>query len=81
MLSAAAHQAGVAIPQFQVGAVEHLPFLRFGIGREIRGWGQEDHAVLHSGFHLANAAACCADVVEAGLMRGVNRSGIAPNGD
>jgi hypothetical protein len=81
MLGAAAHQAGVAIAQFQVGAVELLTFKRFGIGRKIGGWGQEDHAMQHIDFHLANAAAISTDVAEAGSMRGVNSSGIAPYGD
>lgn len=81
MLGAAAHQAGVAIAQFQVGAVELLTFKRFGIGREIGGWGQEDHAVLHIGLHPRNAAAGDSDGEEAGSMRGVNSSGIAPYDD
>jgi hypothetical protein len=37
--------------------------------------------VLHIGFHLPNAAARGGDVAEAGSMRGVNSSGIAPDGD
>ncbi|QPN65261.1 hypothetical protein [Synechococcus sp. CBW1006] len=81
MLGAASHQAGVTIAQFQVGAVELLTFKRFGIGREIGGWGQEDHAVLHIGFHPRNAAAGDSDGKEAGSMRGVNSSGIAPYDD
>ena len=81
MLGAAAHQAGVAIPQFQVGAVELLTSKRFGIGREIGGWGQEDHAVLHIGLHPRNAVAGDSDGEEAGSMRGVNSSGIAPYDD
>lgn len=68
MLGAAAHQAGVAIPQFQDGAIEDVALKRFGIWREID-------------FHLANAAAISADVAEAGSMRGVNSSGITPYGD
>lgn len=47
MLGPAAHQAGVAISQLQIGAIEHLTFQRFRIWRKIRGWGQEDHARLH----------------------------------
>jgi len=81
MLGAAAHQAGVAIPQFQVGAIEDIALKRFGIWREIRGWGQEDHARQHIDFHLANAAAISADVAEAGSMRVVNSSDITPHGD
>lgn len=81
MLSAAAHQAGVAISQFQVGAIEHLAFQRFRIWREIRGWGQEDHARQHIGFHLANAAAMSGDSQEVGSMHVVNSSCIAPRGD
>jgi len=68
MLGAAAHQAGVAIPQFQDGAIEDVALKRFGIWREID-------------FHLANAAAISADVAQAGSMRGVNSSGITPHGD
>jgi hypothetical protein len=49
--------------------------------REIGGWGQEDHAMQHIDFHLANAAAISADAAEAGSMRGVNSSGITPYGD
>ncbi|MEA5416884.1 hypothetical protein [Synechococcus sp. BA-132 BA5] len=81
MLGAAAHQAGVAIPQLQIGAIEHLAFQWFRIWWEIRGWGQEDHAKQHIGFHLPNAAARSGDSPEAGSMRMVNSSGIAPRGD
>ena len=81
MLSPAAHQTGVAIPQLQVGAIEDFALKRFGIWREIGGWGQEDHAMQHIDFHLANAAAISADAAEAGSMRGVNSSGITPYGD
>jgi hypothetical protein len=35
---------------------------RFGIWREIRGWGQEGHARQPIDFQLANAAAISADV-------------------
>ncbi|WP_255090860.1 hypothetical protein [Vulcanococcus limneticus] len=81
MLGPAAHQAGVAISQLQIGAVEHLTFKRFRIWWEIRGWGQEDHARQHIGFHLPNAAARCGDSPEAGSIRVVNSSGITPRGD
>jgi hypothetical protein len=81
MLGAAAHQAGVAIPQFQVGAIEDIALKRFRIWREIGGWGQEDHAMQHIDFHLANAAAISADAAEAGSMRGVNSSDITPHRD
>ncbi|QPN56532.1 hypothetical protein I1E95_15985 [Synechococcus sp. CBW1107] len=81
VLGAAAHQAGVAISQLQIGAIEHLAFKRFRIWWEIRGWGQEDHARQHIGVHLPNAAARCGDSQEAGSMRGVNSSGITPRDD
>jgi hypothetical protein len=35
----------------------------------------------HIDFHLANAATISADVAEAGSMRVVNSSGVAPRGD
>jgi hypothetical protein len=81
MLSPAAHQTGVAIPQFQVGAIEDIALKPFGIWRKIGGWGQEDHAMQHIDFHLANAAEISADGGEAGSMREVNSSGFTPHGD
>ena len=81
MLGPAAHQAGVAIPQLQIGAIEDIALQWFRIWGEIRGWGQENHAVLHIGFHLPNAAARSGDSQEAGSMRLVNSSGIIPRGD
>jgi hypothetical protein len=35
----------------------------------------------HIDFHLANAAAISADVVQAESMRGMNNSGLTPYGD
>ena len=60
MLGAAAHQAGVASPQLQIGAVEHI----FRSSGSVSGGKSID-------FHLPNAAARSGDSQEAGLMRGV----------
>jgi hypothetical protein len=81
MLGLAAHQAGVAIPQFQVGAVEDIAVKGLGIWGKFRGRRQEHHGRQHIDFHLANVAATGGYLQEIESMRVPKCSGLAQFGD